>query len=306
MQKPQQENHLRVVRLITEDLQGITTEPLTQFELIREKSGVYVYRCLYGGVPAVVKYFENESDRREILNYQILQRHGIPTIQTFAFGKASLVMEDILSSAIWRLGEAPDLKDATVASNLARWYFTFHENGANVPELDNLYFEYDWITKANLLKLADKLPETTALCQFLVAQYEKLHALIYKPMFTLTYNDFYWVNFVVRKDSTAAMMFDYNLLGKGYRFSDFRNVCSSLSGPAGDAFRAEYEGLYLAKHGHSRSQAEKLEQDIDEVLSPLFSLMVACFDREHFPDWALEEKQKAEDGSLLAKAKELL
>ena len=298
---------MQITKLIKQDLQDISQKPIGNFQLIRAKSGVYVYRCLYNGIPAVVKYFENESDRREILNYQILQRHNIPTIQTLAFGKASIVMEDISVSENWRLGMAEDLNDTEVAKNLARWYFMFHENGADAKELSDLYFEYDRITTENLELLANKLPAAQDLFQFLLAHYDKLYALIHKPAFTLTYNDFYWVNFVVRKDKTAAMMFDYNLLGKGYRFSDFRNVCSSLSDAAEQAFRAEYERLYLVKHGHSRvADAEKMEQAIDEVLSPLFSLMVAYFDREHFPDWAEEDKLKAVDGRLLAKAKQLL
>lgn len=288
------------------DLQRDLPKPIQQLELIREKSGVYVYRCLYGGLPAVVKYFENESDRREILNYRILQRHGIPTIQTYAFGKASMVMEDVSASQDWRLGTAEDLHGVAVAASLARWYFKFHENGVYAPELTSLYFEYDRITKANLEILAKKLPEAEALFRFLLTQYGKLHHLIYQPDFTLTYNDFYWENFVVRKDETAAMMFDYNLLGKGYRFSDFRNVTSSLSGEAGAVFYEEYEGLYLAKHGQSRKEAEKLEQDIDEVLSPLFSLMVALLDREHFPAWAQDDRLQALDGRLLAKAQRLI
>ena len=33
---------------------------------------------------------------------------------------------------------------------------------------------------------------------------------------TLTYNDFYYTNMMVAKDKSSALMFDYNLLGKGY------------------------------------------------------------------------------------------
>ena len=37
---------------------------------------------------------------------------------------------------------------------------------------------------------------------------------------TLTYNDFYYTNLAVLKDGTSAIMFDYNLLGKGYAYAD--------------------------------------------------------------------------------------
>jgi hypothetical protein len=215
-------------------------------------------------------------------------------------------MEDISASEKWRLGVAEDLGDADVARCLARWYFTFHENGASAPELDTLYFEYDSITEENLKMLLLKFPEAEELLRFSLAQYSKLRDLIRKPAFTLTYNDFYWENFVVRKDKRAAMMFDYNLLGRGYRFSDFRNVCWSLSEDAKTAFVDEYNRLFWEKHGHARAEAEDAERRVDEVAGPLFTLITAFIERENFPAWANDAKSKALDGSLLSKAKGLL
>ena len=69
-------------------------------------------------------------------NNLVLAQHNIPTIKTYALGKTSLVMEDISVSENWRLGVAEDLADIDVAKSLAHWYFTFHENGATVSELD--------------------------------------------------------------------------------------------------------------------------------------------------------------------------
>lgn len=129
--------------------------------------------------------------------------------------------------------------------------------------------------------------------------------MIIKPSFTLTYNDFYWTNLIVRKDKQGAMMFDYNLLGKGYRFSDFRNVCSSLSAEAGKAFVAEYEHLYIQKHGSSRQAQEALERQIDGVAASLFSLITA-YEREAFPQWAEAARTEAVNGVLLLKARALL
>jgi len=290
-----------IKKLIKQDLQNISSKPIQHFRLIRAKGGVYVYKCLYDGIPSVVKYLEVEDDRREILNYRILAQHGIPTIKTYALGEATLVMEDITASEDWRLGIAEDLEDADVAKSLAQWYFMFHENGASVPELDNLYFEYDSITEENLKMLIKKFPEAKELLQFILTRYDKLHELIYKPSFTLTYNDFYWTNFVVRKDKKAAMMFDYNLLGKGYRYSDFRNVCWPMSEEAKTAFVNEYNRLYFEKHGCTRTEAEKFEQCIDDVAGPLFSLYV-----DSSADWVKDPNSEYLNGTLLSKARQLL
>ena len=287
-----------------EDLQGVSPAVVRQLRLIQAKSGVYVYRCMYDGAPAVVKYFENEGDRREILNYRLLAQHDIPTMKPLAMGTATLVLEDINASEHWRLGVAEDLHDTAVAKGLARWYFALHESSAAVSS--TLFFEFDCITEENLNLLSRKLPEGAELFRFMLEQYGKFRELIYNPEFTLTYNDFYWTNFVVRKDKTAAMMFDYNLLGRGYRFSDFRNVFYSLSDEAGAVFRDEYNRLYTEKHGRARAEAEILEGRIDDVAGPLYALIVAFTERDSFPAWAEHEKNEAVNGNLLAKAKLLL
>ena len=59
-------------------------------------------------------------------------------------------------------------------------------------------------TEENFKMLVQKFPEAKELFQFLLIHYTKLRELIYKPSFTLTYNDFHWSNFVVRKDKKAA------------------------------------------------------------------------------------------------------
>ena len=295
-----------ITKLIKQDLQNVSPKRIQRFRLISANSGVYVYKCLYDGTPAVVKYFEKEDDRREISNYRILAKHDIPTIKTLALGKTTFVMEDITVSEHWRLGIEEDSNDADVTKALAQWYFKFHENGSIVSELDTLYFEFDSITEENLKTLIVRFPEAKELFQFILTHYDKLRELLFKPSFTLTYNDFHWSNFVVRKDKQAAMMFDYNLLGKGYRLSDFRNVCWGLSEEAKAAFVNEYNRLYYEKHGQARTEAEKKEERIDDVAAPLHSLLFAFFRNGNIPNWAKEPDSGYFDGSLMSKARQLL
>lgn len=90
---------------------------------------------------------------------------------------------------------------------------------------------------------------------------------------TLTYNDFYYTNMMVAKDKSSALMFDYNLLGKGYVYTDLRNVMSSLSAEAGNAFLEEYGGY------------DSAEAALDGVVSVVVALYQTC-QRETFPSWA--------------------
>jgi len=83
----------------------------------------------------------------------------------------------------------------------------------------------------------------------------------------------------VARDKSAALVFDYDLLGKGYVYADIRNVCSSLGKKAKAAFLAAY-GDY-----------DESEAAVDKIASELFSLAAAC-GQEKFPRWAEGALQK--------------
>ena len=294
-----------VINKIKQDISSANGKQPEDFQLIREKWGVHVYRCTYENKPAVVKYFENEGDKREIKNYCILNEHNIPTIKVFAYGEASIVMEDIVASDDWRLGIAEDFQDAEVAKSLAHWYFNFHEQGLAVPELNTLEGEFDMITEARLNMLCEKLPEAAGTFRYILSQYDKLRKILDTPTYTLTYNDFYWSNFIVRKNKQAALMFDYNLLGRGYRYSDMRNVCWSLSEETRIIFTDEYNRLYFDKYGMDRTAENAAEKRIDDVMDDLYQFVIAL-ERKNFTEWAEKHKNEAVDGTLLNKVKELL
>jgi hypothetical protein len=291
-------------QLIIEDIEAASGMLLQDLCLLREKGGVYVYRCTYGGAPAIVKYFDKEDDRREILSYQMLIKSGIPTMKILVFGKVSFVMEDINASYFWRLGTPDDMQDAEVAECLARWYFALHEIGSEVSNLNDLYCEWDSITEESLEALCMKFPEAADTLGFILARVEELREILDSLSYTLTYNDFYWTNFIVRKDKRAALMFDYNLLGRGCRHADFSNI-ASLSPDAYRAFTEEYERLYILKHGRKRTAEEEKERMTDCVAGNLF-VLISAFEKERFPDWAMEARNRTLDGTLLDDARKLL
>ena len=102
---------------------------------------------------------------------------------------------------------------------------------------------------------------------------------------TLTYNDFFWTNLVVSHDSQRAMMFDYNLLGKGFVYSDLSNVLSSLSEEAGKVFLNAYGPF------------DPREEVLNRITSPLVGLILA-YHREKFPSWGNEPLEQLKSGEL--------
>ena len=88
-------------------------------------------------------------------------------------------------------------------------------------------------------------------------------------------------------------MFDYNLLGIGFRYSDIRNVCSSLSEEAGRVFIEEY------------GEINETEKVIDYALSILITLIFA-YKKPKFPGWAQESLNAVFRGELEKAFKKIL
>ena len=105
---------------------------------------------------------------------------------------------------------------------------------------------------------------------------------------TLTYNDFHWTNLFVAKQKTSALPLDLHLLGKGYAYSDIRNVTSALTGSAKEAFLQAY----------GKSSLNEEERRADAFLSPLVALDFACR-REVFSAWAQASLAELHGGILL-------
>ena len=103
--------------------------------------------------------------------------------------------------------------------------------------------------------------------------WEKIKAAVDGARRTLTYNDFYYTNLAVARDGGSALMYDYGLLGAGYAYADLRNVCSSLSGAAQEAFLGEYGPF------------DEREAEIDAVVSVLNGL-ISAYGRERLPAWS--------------------
>lgn len=244
-------------------------------EPIRGKDGIFIARIWTPESSVFLKYFEREADRREIQNYQILQSLGIPTLNILAYTDSALLMEDIEESHN-RKGIPSDLSDPTVARLVAAWYRKLHDQGRSYPELSTLYDENDYFNYENLITVKAKTyQENHPVWPLLRTHYRELMSIIKQLPRTLTYNDFYFTNLAVDRQKKSAFLYDYNLLGQSYAYADIRNVCSSLE-------TDEARQAFLEAYG----PFDPRECLVDQILSPLITLIIAYqrFDRR--PAWA--------------------
>lgn len=262
--------------------------------LIRNKDDVSVWRVSAGDCHFVMKCFDKPEYRREISNYQILSSIGVPTLKMINNTDCSLLMEDIEYSS-YRLGTVQDINDPQIVALVARWYKILHEKGRVYANTHSLYDECDCLTIENLKTMQAKTKtETLPVWRTLEEHFDEIRTTALGLPRTLTYNDFHYTNLVVARDGSSTLMFDYNMLGKGYVYADIRNVCGHLGNEeARAAFQAEYGSF---------DGEEKL---VDDVVNMLTGLHIAC-QKESFPDWGNVLLDMVKNGELLTEVEKLL
>ena len=269
---------------------------LPDFSLIREKGGVSLYRVEAEKKRYVLKILSQPQDRREIANYRLLNRLGVPTLPLLRATDRAILLPDLETDPAFRLGRAEDLSSPDTAKALARWYKALHRAGAALPRKDLPgYDESDEITPENMAAVAEKTgTQDNPLWAALEEGFPALRRAIDALPRTLTYNDFYWTNLAVSRDGSGALMFDYNLLGKGLAWGDLRNVTCALSPEAAAAFLAEY---------HPKGM--EAQAAADAVIAPLVTLHAACA-QDAFPEWAAGSLAELKSGKILESLEEFL
>lgn len=250
--------------------------PYSKIDLIQNKDGVIVARVQSGEELYIIKYFRDEDFKREIKSYQLLKTLNIPTFNVFGFTDSTILMEDVSQNDVFRLATKEDLDDVVIASKIAEWYKLLHTSSENFVKenITELYDETDFITRENIEFIKEKTgTQSLPVWKLINDNFDIIVSKISSLPRVLTYNDFYYTNLIVAKDKSSAFMFDYNLLGKGYVYSDIRNVCYSLGEDAKNAFLETY------------GEFDKSEIIVDDVASVIVTLYHAC-QRKNFPDWA--------------------
>nr|WP_289768256.1 hypothetical protein [uncultured Acetatifactor sp.] len=271
--------------------------------LIRSKAGISLYRveCVEHVESErknlILKVFENQEDAREIGNYLMLSELEIPTLPLLGFTKNAILLPDVESGDEYRLGRESDLNNPKTARAIAKWYRMLHEKGRGYLSGREapMYDESDMLTVDNMGMVAEKTGTAeNMLWQAIADDYSTIRGRIDALPRTLVYNDFYWTNLIVSKNGESAFMFDYNLLGKGTAYGDIRNVTSSLSREAAEAFMREYG-----------DDIDDEQKKADAFIAPLVTLVSAC-GYDAFPSWAKSALEELKNGDILRHLKEWL
>lgn len=262
------------------------------FSEIQNKDGIFVYRLSDGNKTAIIKYFEKEEFKRELICYQKLKDAHMQTIPLIGQTDNAIIMEDLSNSYKYRLANEEDLLEQSIIEALALWYKKLHSIKLTDEEKNNFYSEFKLLTKDNIEKIKKFDPENDAFSFFMTNE-KYLVKQYYNYPICLNYNDFYYTNMIVAKDKSTALMFDYNLMGVGHSYNDLQNVLCQLNETMKKVFLEVY-GDY-----------NKGEELVNSWSSHLVTLIKAS-QRNNFPFWAENSFNLLKDGSILKSMKESL
>lgn len=253
---------------------------------MRDKDGVRVLSGRLNGRRVVVKHFSDPRQAREIANYVLLQQFDVPTLEVVAAGTDWLALENMDdASSSWRMASSADLAEPHIVTQLGAWYSRLHRAGlaAGADQLPT-YDELDLLSRESLEQVARRYPHLAVGLAAAAARLpEWLRADRQWPR-TVTHNDFAWTNLAIARDGRSVVMFDFNLMGRGTRAADLRNVASGLPPESRAPFRAAYES--------ASGEVPEEEFNSDARLVHLVSLVIA--ERRGFaqlPRWAAESAE---------------
>ena len=281
---------------------GLDPSTVTATTLLRQQHGHHLYRLTTGPASYILKWFDDPTTATEIRAYDLLTRLGVPTLPVHGQSANALLLADLDAGQQWRLATAADTRLAATGAAVAEWYQLLHPAGqtllSTAPPPDWLPpRESDTLQPAHILAIGQRLQLAHLPVWRLAAEYlAPLQQAVRALPTTLTYNDFHWTNLALSRPPTPgqrAIIFDYHLLSLGIRYSDYRNVCSSLNGPALATFQATY------------GPVDERERILDEPLGTLYGLHEALR-RPQLPRWALDLVDEATSGRLASKLQRAL
>ncbi len=279
---------------------GLDTSHLGTVELIRERHGNRLFRIALGSASYVLKVFRNPATSAEIGAYDLLKNLGVPTLHTIAATDDALLLEDLKVSSDFRLASEDDIEKPEVGAALAHWYRILHDAGSRFrisqTETTFLRREIEELTPTSILNLASKIGGSNqSEWNNLADNIDRIKNAAMASAETLTYNDFHWTNLALSRavKPIEAIVFDYHLLGVGLRYSDYRNVLSSLGKNAAAAFRSEF------------GETDPREKVLDDLMALLNALAVA-FRRHKFPSWAEAPLELVKTGEIHSRFKAVM
>ncbi len=275
---------------------GINLSEIEQFEILRKRKTHLVCRVKCIQESYILKWFFSPGDNKEPRIYALLNQYEVDTLRVYNLTERALLLEDLQSSAEWRLANDSDLSKTETGKAIANWYLKLHRAGRSALKdiSGSNTFLTPWvniITRRALQYAADVFDlKDEKVWETVFRSFEILKAKYLEYPQTFNYNDFAAENLAlarVKDHPLSAIIFDYDQFTTGLVYSDFRNVLSSLTGEAAATFRRNYDPV------------NESERYLDEPLDTLHGLIIAS-QRENKPTWVAPFLKSVSSGELEA------
>lgn len=272
---------------------GLDPSRILSASVLRQRPAHRVYRIHASGASYVLKCFSGSEVSKEIRCYELLGRHGVPTLPVHAKSDRAILLEDLDYSQAWCRAEGYDGEARDLGAAIAIWYKMLHRTGYRIlgephHEAD---FLQEWVSQLNPLTLESAgrrlgVSQESA-WKYAIDNVDSLCREFRRSRPTLNYNDFYFGNLAVSKGRAPveAIVFDYDSMVTGPAYTDYRNVSLALEGAARDGFQEAY------------GPTDEREAILDGPLSVIHGAVCAS-ERETLPQWGRECVREVLDGRL--------
>jgi hypothetical protein len=275
---------------------GIKLSEIEKVEILRRREAHLVCRVKCIQESYILKWFFSPSNNKESYLYSLLNQYEVDTLPVYKLTECAILLEDLQSSAEWRLANDSDMRQAETGKAIANWYLKLHRAGRSALKdiSGSKTFLTPWVTiitrralqyAADVFDLKDEKVWETVFESF-----EILKAKYLEYPQTFNYNDFAAENLALARakdQPLRAVIFDYDQFSTGLVYSDFRNVLSSLTGEAAATFRRNYDSV------------NESERYLDEPLDTLHGLIIAS-QRKNKPAWVAPFLKSVSSGELEA------
>lgn len=275
---------------------GIKLSEIEKVDILRRREAHLVCRVKCIQESYILKWFFSPGDNKEPYLYSLLNQYELDTLPVYKIMRCAILLEDLQSSAEWRLANDSDMKQAETGKAVANWYLDLHRAGRSALQdiSGSKTFLAPWvniITRRALQYAADVFDlKDEKVWGTVFRSFEILKAKYLKYPQTFNYNDFAAENLAlsrVKDQPLRAVIFDYDQFTTGLVYSDFRNVLSSLTGEAVAAFRQNY------------GPVNESELYLDKPLDTLHGLIIAS-QRNNKPSWVEPLIKTVSSGELEA------
>jgi len=234
-----------------------------------------------------LKYFSDSTNAHEIGCYKLLAGFNIPVIKAYNSTENAILLDDINYSKDYRMGQEEDFTNDETVKSTAKWFKKLHS--ISKDKITEIIPQNNIVFKNSDILECKKHYGNEEFFNKLTLHIEVMNNYLSKCEKVLIHDDFYYKNFITKKDNSETIMFDFNYMKLGIKSIELAFIRKVIGLRSKQA-----ELLFIEEYG----EYDVLEYSIYTLYNHIDCLYQAQ-SMDNFPEWANNSKGLLNNGTLL-------